>query len=42
MNRWYKYNDGWFTYYINIETGEKKFTLEDGDFEVEPPKMDDF
>lgn len=30
-NKYRKFDDGWFTYYINIVTGEKKFTLEEGD-----------
>lgn len=42
MNQYYKWNDGWFDYYINKNTGEKKFELEDGDIEVNPPKLDDF
>jgi hypothetical protein len=25
---WRKFNDGWFTYYYNTETGEKKFRLD--------------
>lgn len=33
-NTWYKFNDGWFTYYVNTLTNEKKFELEDGDIEV--------
>ena len=40
-NTWYKWDDGWFEYYINSETGEKKFKLEDGDIEVEP-HLDDY
>ena len=28
---WREFYDGWFAYYVNIETGEKKFKLEDGD-----------
>lgn len=40
-NRYYKFNDGFFTYYINVDTGEKKFYLDTGDIEVEP-KLDDF
>ena len=32
---WKKFDDGWFTYYYNIETGERKFELEPGDIEVE-------
>lgn len=39
---YYEWNDGWFTYYINIKTGEKKFKLEEGDKLVAPPKLDDF
>lgn len=31
MNNWYEFNDGWFTYYVNTETGEKKLELDDGD-----------
>ncbi len=41
MNKYYKFNDGWFTYYVNVETGEKKFELEEGDIEVES-NLDDF
>lgn len=41
MNKYYKFNDGWFTYYVNTETGEKKFELEEGDIEVEG-NLDDF
>lgn len=29
-----KFSDGWFTYYVNVETGEKKWELESGDIEV--------
>lgn len=39
-NRYYKFNDGNFTYYINVDTHEKKFQLEDGDIEVDAPEMD--
>lgn len=28
---WRKFYDGWFEYYYNIETGERKFKLEPGD-----------
>ena len=35
MNKYYKFNDGYFTYYVNTLTGEKKFELEEGDVEVE-------
>ena len=31
---WKKFSDGWFTYYYNIETGEKKYKLGPGDIEV--------
>lgn len=31
---WKKFYDGWFEYYYNIETGEKKFKLDEGDIEV--------
>lgn len=41
MNKYYKFNDGWFTYYVNTETGEKKFELEEGDIAVEA-NFDDF
>lgn len=41
MNEYYKWNDGFFTYYINAVTGEKKFELEEGDIEVKA-KIDDF
>lgn len=34
-NTWHKFNDGWFTYFVNTLTGEKKFELEDGDIEVD-------
>lgn len=40
-NAYYKVSDGFFDYYVNAETGEKKFRLEDGDIEVEH-KQDDF
>ena len=42
-NTWYEFNDGWFTYYVNTLTGEKKFELEDGDIEVDAcDYLDDF
>ena len=28
---WRRFSDGWFTYYYNIDTGERKFELEPGD-----------
>ena len=40
-NKYYKVSDGFFDYYININTGEKKFTLENDDIEVEKD-VDDF
>ena len=41
MNRYYKFSDGFFTYYINVDTGEKKFMLDKEDICVES-KLDDF
>lgn len=41
MDEWYEINDGWFTYYANVKTGQKKFELEDGDILVER-ELDDF
>lgn len=41
-DEWFLVNDGWFTYYINKRSGERKFTLEAGDVEVDPPRQDDF
>lgn len=35
MNRWRKFCDGWFTYFYNVETGERKFNLEPGDVLVD-------
>lgn len=32
--RFYEWHDGWFTYYVNVETGEKKLDLEPGDIIV--------
>lgn len=29
-----KFNDGWFGFYYNIHTGERKFKLDDGDIDV--------
>ena len=40
-NTYYQTNDGWFTYYVNIKTGKKKFTLDEGDVLVYR-KHDDF
>ena len=41
MNKYYQINDGWFTYYVNLETGEKKFKLDKNDVLVDH-KPDDF
>lgn len=41
MNKYYKFNDGFFTFYVNALTKEKKFRLEEGDVEVES-NLDDF
>ena len=38
---YYKVSTGLFTYYVNKETGEKKYALEEGDVEV-TRKVDDF
>ena len=35
VERWRKFNDGWFEYYVNIDTGEKKFRLEEEDIEID-------
>jgi hypothetical protein len=40
-NEYFKFSDGWFTYYVNKATGEKKFQLDDGDVEVDYDQ-DDF
>lgn len=40
-NYYYKWNDGWFTYYVNISTGESKFHLDFNDVEVNLT-LDDF
>lgn len=40
-NQYYKFSDGFFTYYVNRATGEKKFKLEEGDICVER-EADDF
>lgn len=41
MNKYYKFSDGWFTYYVNVVTGEKKFSLDKDDVLVES-NLDDF
>lgn len=38
---YYEFSDGFFTYYVNAKTGEKKIRLDSGDLLVEP-KLDDF
>lgn len=40
-NEYYKTSDGFFDYYVNRKTGEKKFKLDENDVEVER-KVDDF
>lgn len=39
--RYYLTSDGWFKFYVNVTTGEKKFKLDPGDVEV-PHRQDDF
>ena len=41
MEKYYEFSDGWFTYYINVKTGHKKFVLDDLDVLVES-NLDDF
>ena len=41
QNRYYKENDGWFDYFVNADTGEKKFRLDPTDVCVER-NLDDF
>ena len=41
MAKYYKYNDGWFIYFINTETGEKKYNVDDDD-EIVDFEYDDF
>lgn len=41
MKEYYEFFDGWFTYFVNAKTGEKKFKLEDGDRLISE-KLDDF
>ena len=38
---YYEVNDGWFTYYVNVQTGERKFKIEDND-KIVPRVLDDF
>ena len=41
MNKYYQINDGWFTYYVNVETDDKKFKLDKNDVLV-AHRPDDF
>lgn len=41
MNEYYKVSDGFFTYYVNQTTGEKKFSLDENDILVNSD-LDDF
>lgn len=41
MEKYYAFSDGWFIYYINVETGYKKFVLDEFDTLVES-NLDDF
>ena len=41
MNEYYQFSDGWFTYYVNVKTGDKKLTLDKDDVLVES-NLDDF
>ena len=41
MNTFYEFSDGMFTYFVNIETGEKKFKLEPG-YKIVEPVLEDF
>ena len=36
-NKYYMVDDGWFTYFVNMETGEKKLTLDPGDEVIRKP-----
>lgn len=40
-NEYYEFSDGFFTYYVNAKTGEKKFRIYNGDLLVET-NLDDF
>lgn len=39
--QYYEESDGWFTYYVNVETKEKKFKLDEGDVLIQK-RRDDF
>lgn len=34
QSKYYRFSDGWFDYFVNVVTGEKKYRLEEGDIEV--------
>lgn len=34
VNKYRKFHDGWFTYFVNVENGETKFQLDTEDMEV--------
>ena len=40
-NQYYKFSDGFFTYYVNIADGEKKFELDETDVEASA-NLEDF
>ena len=41
MNKYYQLSDGWFTYYVNMKTGNKKFSLDKDDVLIKN-NLDDF
>ena len=41
MEKYYKMSDGFFDFYVNVGTGEKKFKLDENDVLVEA-NLDDF
>ena len=41
MAKYYRHSDGWFQYFINSETGEKRFNVEDN-AEIIDRQYDDF
>lgn len=41
MHKYYQFSDGFFTFYVNAETGEKKFSLDENDILV-GSNLDDF
>jgi hypothetical protein len=34
-NKYYQVSDGFFTYFVNVKTGSKKFSLDEGDVQVD-------